>query len=88
MEKLLRNHTAKMYAAAVAAEEGHPMLDESRYLPEIEKLPKEVLAEVIKEGRLPYLTPEQMSAVKVALNRMYKVTFYQKVLYFATWVSF
>lgn len=64
MEKMLKEHTAKMYAAAIAAKDGHPLIDEVRYLPQLETLPREVVEEMMKGGTLPYLTKEQVSAIK------------------------
>ena len=62
---ILRKHFSKMYDAAVAANSGHPVAEETRYLPPLEKLPKEIVAEMMKGGSLPYLSDEKMAVIRV-----------------------
>uniref|UniRef100_F1KTD1 Leucine-rich repeat-containing protein 15 n=1 Tax=Ascaris suum TaxID=6253 RepID=F1KTD1_ASCSU len=63
MERIVREFLQRMHTAAAAANSGHPLPDEARYLPPLEKLPHELVAGVIKGESLPYLDNEQMAAI-------------------------
>uniref|UniRef100_A0A0N5AN75 LRRCT domain-containing protein n=1 Tax=Syphacia muris TaxID=451379 RepID=A0A0N5AN75_9BILA len=63
IDTMVREYTLKMYSAALADKEGHPLIDESHYLPKLEDLPKELIEEMMMRKTLPYLNEEQSSIV-------------------------
>ncbi|WKX91556.1 hypothetical protein Q1695_009966 [Nippostrongylus brasiliensis] len=64
LDSIVQQYMLKMHEAAAAARKGTPIKDGEKFLPPLEKLPKEVIRGVIQGENLPGLSKEQTQVIK------------------------
>ncbi|VDO87477.1 unnamed protein product [Heligmosomoides polygyrus] len=64
LDGIVQQYMLKMHEAAAAAQSGKMMKDGEKFLPPLEKLPKEIIARVIQGENLPGLNEEQTKVIK------------------------
>lgn len=63
-DRIVKQFMTRMHAAAEAANRGQPLPDEERYLPPLEKLPRELVTDFVTGASLPHLDEDQMTAIR------------------------
>ncbi|MFH4974123.1 hypothetical protein AB6A40_000832 [Gnathostoma spinigerum] len=63
LDRTVKNFMQKMHAAAVAAKNGELTPNTKRYLPSLDRLPKDMMTTVMQGDSLPYLTKAQTNDI-------------------------